>query len=180
MCALICLFSYRPSIQVKDRPPKCPRAPRVTALTLSNHKGSQIRFFSQLAHFFACSSHQKRPRPKHAPGALTMPGWRRASRASAMFRACQRFSFDSGEDVRGGAAEDSARTRLTTAHRQKSPPSISSAHINPQPHPPPDLRRGAQPNRICAEVPNRPHPPPDLRRGAHTLYTPTVVRRVAV
>ena len=141
--------------------------------TCQNHQASQIRFFTQLAHFFACSSHKKWPRPKHAP--LTMPGWRRASRTAAILRACQRLSFASGEDVRGGAAEDSARTRLTTAHRRKTPPSISALRY---PHPPPDLRRGAHPNRICAEIPNKPqpHPPPDLRRGAPHHQ----VRRMAV
>jgi hypothetical protein len=43
--------------------------------------------------------------PEKAPGALalTKPGWQRASRAAAVFRACQKPSFAPGEDVRGGA-----------------------------------------------------------------------------
>jgi len=176
MCALIFLFSYRPSIQPKDRPPKCPRAPRATALRVKITRA--VKFVSsRSSHIFLLAARTKRPRPKHAPGALTMPGWRRASRTAAIFRACQRLSFASGEDVRGGAAEDSARTRLTTAHRRKTPPSISALRY-PHPHPPQDLRRGAHPNRICAEVPNKPqpHPPPDLRRGAPHHN----VRRMAV
>ena len=134
--------------------------------TCQNHQESNS-FLLAARTIFCFAARTKRPRPKHAPGALTMPGWRRASRTAAIFRACQRLSFASGEDVRGGAAEDSARTRLTTAHRRKTPPSISALRY-PHPHPPPDLRRGAHPNRICAEVHNKPqpHPPPDLRRGA--------------
>jgi hypothetical protein len=147
-----------------------------------NHQGSQIRFFSQLAHFFACSSHQKRPRPKHAPGALTMPGWRRTSRAAAMFRACQRLSFASGEDVRGGAAADSARTRLTTAHRI-----VKNAAI--------DLRQRTThshtPHRICAEAPtptgsaprcptSHSHTPHRICAEAPTLYTHTTYNLYAL
>ena len=71
---------------------------------------------------FLLAARTKKP-PKQAPGALTMPGWRRASRAAAVFRACQRLSFVSGDDVRGSAAEDSAPTRLT-AHRRNAPSSI--------------------------------------------------------
>ena len=171
MCALIFLFSYRPSIQPKDRPRKCPRAPRATALRVKITRG--VKFVSsRSSHIFLLAARTKRPRPKHAPGALTMPGWRRAWRTAAIFRACQGLSFASGEDVRGGAAEDSARTRLTTAHRRKTPPSISALRYpHPHPHPPPDLRRDAHPNKICAEVPNKPHPPPDLRRGAPQHHT---------
>ena len=183
MCALIFLFSYRPSIQSKDRPPKCPRAPRATALRVKITRG--VKFVSfRCSHIFLLVARTKRPRPKHAPGALTMPGWRRASRTATIFRACQRLSFASGEDVRGGAAEDSARTRLTTAHRRKTPPSTSAvrgnhshSHSHSHSHTTHrDLRRGARahPNRICAtpRCPPSSHTPPDMRIGAPYTCAP--------
>jgi hypothetical protein len=65
---------------------------------------------------------QKKP-PKKAPGALNMPGLRRASGTAAVCRASERLSFASEEDVRGCASAVSARgganpTRRADAERE--------------------------------------------------------------
>jgi hypothetical protein len=46
------------------------------------------------------------------------------------------------------------RFRANPTHRASS----KNAPGVPTPHPPPDMRRGAHPNRICAEVPHKPQP----------------------
>jgi hypothetical protein len=130
--------------------------------TCQNHKGSQIRFFSQLAHFFGCSSSHKKASPETSPRGAHDAGLaaRLAGGGDVPSVPDASFRFGGG---RAGWRCGRFRANPTTHDR------TSSKNAAPYLHPPSDLRRGAHPNRICAEVPiNNPHPPPDLRRGAHT------------
>jgi len=120
--------------------------------TCQNHQASQIRFFSQLAHFFACSSHKKaspetRPRGAHdaglaarladggdipsVPEAFFRFGGRRAGRRCGRFRANPTHDRASSKN-----APIDQRTTVPTS----TPPTGSAPRRPPQP----DLRRGAQ------------------------------------
>jgi len=120
--------------------------------TCQNHQGSQIRFFSQLAQIFACSSHKKaspetRPRGAHdaglaarladggdipsVPEAFFRFGGRRAGRRCGRFRANPTHDPASSKN-----APIDQRTTVPTS----TPPTGSA----PRRPPKPDLRRGAQ------------------------------------
>ena len=120
--------------------------------TCQNHQASQIRSFSQLAHFFACSSHKKaspetRPRGAHdaglaarladggdipsVPEAFFRFGGRRAGRRCGRFRANPTHDRASSKN----APIDQRALRTVTT------PPIGSAPRRP---PQPDMRRGAR------------------------------------
>ena len=144
MCALIFLFSYRPSIQPKDRPSKCPPAPRATALRVKITRG--VKFVSsRSSHNFLLAARTKRPRPKHAPGALTMPGWSGAPRGRRRYSERAR-GFLSLRGKTCGAAlrkiprEPDSRPRIVEKRPHRS------AHYGTHIH---------TPHRICAEAPTQ-------------------------
>ena len=133
MCALIFLFSYRPSIQLKDRPPKCPRAPCATALRVKITRG--VRFV------FPRSSHKKvpditGPRGAHDARVGGAPrGRRRCSERARGFLSLREKTC--GAALRKIPREPDSRPRIV----EKRPIVQRTTYGNHTPH------------RICAEAP---------------------------